>query len=201
MPNTTNIIVELRRKAGLTQEQVASHLGLTYSSYSRLEKRPETIKLGRLKRIAALFGVELPQIVGELPETVSLGGYGRAFDIKEIRDGELERTGRSANFSHAATVDSFALVVPDDAMAPDLSEDDLVLIDTGYDPAAGTLVLAQAPVTGEFVLRKYAPLHASDPNGPGFQLRSNDPNIGPIFCKPRSGRVVGVVAQLLRTFL
>lgn len=58
-------IVEARKNAKLTQEEVAGHLGITRQTYSKMESSPETISMGEASKLAQLFGVSVDDIFFE----------------------------------------------------------------------------------------------------------------------------------------
>lgn len=49
----------LRRKAGLTQADVAAQLGVSRQAISELENRPESATFERLMKLCAVLGVEI----------------------------------------------------------------------------------------------------------------------------------------------
>lgn len=55
-------LAQARKKAGLTQKQLADRVGVPQSQISRIEKNPDRTTVRTMKRIAAALGVE----VGEL---------------------------------------------------------------------------------------------------------------------------------------
>ncbi len=57
-------IKELRMKRGLTQERVASEIGVTQQIISRVEANEETVPLDLLIRIAQFFNVSTDYILG-----------------------------------------------------------------------------------------------------------------------------------------
>ena len=62
----------LRRRAGLSQEQLADRLGVTRQSVSKWEGGAAVPELGKLVALADLFGVTLDDLVREgreLPES------------------------------------------------------------------------------------------------------------------------------------
>jgi transcriptional regulator with XRE-family HTH domain len=61
---TDNIKI-LREARGLSQKQVADHLGITQQAYSNMEKKPERATLERLREIAQILQVELITLLGE----------------------------------------------------------------------------------------------------------------------------------------
>ena len=59
-------IRRLRREFGLTQEQVAKKLGVTYQCVSKWENETSAPDIERLPDIAALFGVTIDTLFVEL---------------------------------------------------------------------------------------------------------------------------------------
>lgn len=58
------IIKELRKKAGLTQFDLAEKLGLTQSNYAHLEAGKIDITFSRLKKIAEVFNISISELLG-----------------------------------------------------------------------------------------------------------------------------------------
>jgi HTH-type transcriptional regulator / antitoxin HipB len=61
------ILVGFRKHAGLTQEAVATRLGISQQSYAAFEAAPETASVERLFRVLRLFDVELKLGTAEAP--------------------------------------------------------------------------------------------------------------------------------------
>lgn len=55
----STLLQAFRKDAGMTQAQVASHLGVTQQTLSALERNAEAVSTGRLMRLLAILGVEL----------------------------------------------------------------------------------------------------------------------------------------------
>ena len=53
----------LRELKGLTQENIASHTGMSQKTYSLLENGRADIKIGDLEKIADLMEVSIPDIL------------------------------------------------------------------------------------------------------------------------------------------
>jgi DNA-binding XRE family transcriptional regulator len=53
-------IAPVRKRLGLTQEQLASRIGLSQSRVSRLEGASEDVTIAMLRRIAAVVAAEAP---------------------------------------------------------------------------------------------------------------------------------------------
>lgn len=53
---------EARKKADLTQEEVAGYLGISRVTYGKMESDPELVTLGDARILAELFGVSISEI-------------------------------------------------------------------------------------------------------------------------------------------
>jgi len=53
---------EARQAAGLTQAEVADHLGISRPTYIKMEKRPEEVTISDAITLADLFGVKVDAI-------------------------------------------------------------------------------------------------------------------------------------------
>ena len=53
----------LRDKSGLTQPQVASHLGIAYQSYQKMEKGRVSFRASTLSILANLYGIRPGQLI------------------------------------------------------------------------------------------------------------------------------------------
>lgn len=56
-------LAEARKKAGLTQKQLADRVGVPQSQISRLEKSPERTTVRTMKRLAAALGVNISALM------------------------------------------------------------------------------------------------------------------------------------------
>lgn len=65
MNDIGNKIRELREKRGLSQEYIASELGITQPSYARLEKEDERINITRLINIAGILKTTVSELINE----------------------------------------------------------------------------------------------------------------------------------------
>ncbi|MCI8397939.1 MAG: helix-turn-helix domain-containing protein [Oscillibacter sp.] len=57
-PTTGQLIKAARKKAGMTQAELASKLGVPYQSVSQWERDTRNPKYGTIKRIAAALGID-----------------------------------------------------------------------------------------------------------------------------------------------
>ena len=78
---TEEILRNLRRRAGLSQQQVAQALGIDRSAYTYLENGATELKLDRLLRLAKLYGVGVDEL---LPEEVLSPAFAAARRKKEV---------------------------------------------------------------------------------------------------------------------
>jgi transcriptional regulator with XRE-family HTH domain len=70
---------DLRQQAGLTQAQVAEHLGISARAYAFWERDPVALKAEQLAALAKLFDVSVDYLVGQEPPEKRKGGLiGRA---------------------------------------------------------------------------------------------------------------------------
>ena len=55
----------IREARGYSQEYIANKLNVTQQAYSNMEKKPETMTLGRLKELAKVLDVSLMVLIAE----------------------------------------------------------------------------------------------------------------------------------------
>lgn len=84
MPKTaTNPFLErfraLRKKAGLTQQDVAKHLDLNQATYSAMERGSQKIFTEYLPKIAKALGIQVWQIFADAEETGALDDQTKRF--------------------------------------------------------------------------------------------------------------------------
>ena len=60
-----NKLKMVRESSNLSQEYVASKLNLSQQAYSRMEKNPDNITVGRLRELSAILGVPFNTLAGE----------------------------------------------------------------------------------------------------------------------------------------
>jgi len=58
-----NLLVEARKKAGLTQSQLAAKLKIPQSQISRIERNPDRTTVRTLRRIARALAVDISALV------------------------------------------------------------------------------------------------------------------------------------------
>jgi len=192
----TNKLVSMREGAHLSQQEIAEKLGISVSTYSRLEKRPERMRTDRAIVLAKLFGVEVSEIQEGDYEGHQMAATGRAVPVHRIAAGKLEDTGKHQIYVFDLPGSAITVIVPDASMEPACCEGDLILINPEIEPTPGRTVLANSPVTDEAVLRSYAPLHPTDERAPGFILRAVNSSYPEITATAdRPGQIVGVATH------
>ena len=55
-------IQELRKKAGLSQEALASQLGISRQAYALYESHPDRVTIAQARRICSILGAEYERI-------------------------------------------------------------------------------------------------------------------------------------------
>jgi DNA-binding XRE family transcriptional regulator len=56
-------IAQARKRAGLTQSQLAERVGVPQSQISRIERNPDRTTVRTMKRVAAALGVEVAELL------------------------------------------------------------------------------------------------------------------------------------------
>ena len=79
------ILVGFRKAAGLTQAQVANHLGVTQQTYAQFEAKPESASVERLFNVLMLLKADL--ILAERSET-SMVAVRKEVSAKSVRKHE-----------------------------------------------------------------------------------------------------------------
>lgn len=89
MKSTIGInIVNLRNSQGLTQEHLASYLGVSREQISHYERGERRISVTKLNKLADLFGIELSEL---FEENIELQNLNLAFAFRsENTESDLE---------------------------------------------------------------------------------------------------------------
>jgi transcriptional regulator with XRE-family HTH domain len=74
------LLAEIRRKKGMSQELLADELGLSRTSITNIEKGRQPIQLHSLYRIARLLGVELKELLPS-PKVLELARSGEKLSV------------------------------------------------------------------------------------------------------------------------
>ena len=62
-------LIEARKKERYTQQNVADYLGISRITYAKMEKNPGDITLDDARRLAALFKVDVRDIIFPLSDS------------------------------------------------------------------------------------------------------------------------------------
>ncbi len=84
-------IKRIREDKDLLQKQVASHIGVDKSTYSKIEKGSREVTVKELQKMAQLFSMDIDQIVkfdGEIPKDITLEDKTAVEQVKLI--GQLD---------------------------------------------------------------------------------------------------------------
>lgn len=122
-----------RTACGFTQQQIADILGIDRSSYAYYETGKTTPSAENLRRLAALFGVDIEWFLGDIvpgllsePEDVfSVNRAIRASKMSELSDEERELVGLFRMLKGTADEDKLAEALRSvDALSPDSRRED-----------------------------------------------------------------------------
>lgn len=85
-------LVMLRKKAGLTQDQVAKKAGITREVYNSYEKGIRTPRLEYLKRLADALETDYNGLIGDWPSVLDVKAQIQEVikDLEELRDYEID---------------------------------------------------------------------------------------------------------------
>jgi transcriptional regulator with XRE-family HTH domain len=93
-------IKRIREQKGLLQKEVAAHLNLDKSAYSKLEKDLREVKVAELQKLSGLFDMTIDQLVnfeGDMPEEITVEDKSAVEQIKLI--GQLDDEDKKTVFS------------------------------------------------------------------------------------------------------
>ncbi|GAA3954497.1 helix-turn-helix domain-containing protein [Chitinophaga oryziterrae] len=91
--NLANNIKTIREEKGLMQKDVANHIGVDKSTYSKIEKGLREITVAELLKMSQLFNCSIDQIVnneGQLPREVILEDKSTVEQMRLIQQLEEE---------------------------------------------------------------------------------------------------------------
>lgn len=182
-------IRRLRKKARMTQKELAAAIGKSFSSVQKYELDIATPPLTVIQKIADAFGVDRWEVIGfnnvDIPqnddEFLSISNIERPDFYKAPLVGEIacgtpilaeENIEDYINVSASIKCD-FVLRCKGDSMAPKLLDGDLVMIHKQDDVQEGQIaaVLVDTEATLKHIYRL--------PGNQGVQLVSDNPNYAP----------------------
>ena len=136
---------QARLAKGLTQRQVAAHIGINQNTYSYWETGRSRVDTAALPRLAALFGVSVDYLLGnageETPKGVKIPVLGRVaagIPIEAVED-ILEYEEISPHM--AAQGEFFALQVKGRSMEPRMQEGDIIICKKQADAETGDVAV------------------------------------------------------------
>ncbi len=136
---------QARLAKGLTQRQVAAHIGINQNTYSYWETGRSRVDTAALPRLAALFGVSVDYLLGnageETPKGVKIPVLGRVaagIPIEAVED-ILDYEEISPHM--AAQGEFFALQVKGRSMEPRMQEGDIIICKKQSDAETGDVAV------------------------------------------------------------
>ncbi len=136
---------QARLAKGLTQRQVAAHIGINQNTYSYWETGRSRVDTAALPRLAALFGVSADYLLGnageETPKGVKIPVLGRVaagIPIEAVED-ILDYEEISPHM--AAQGEFFALQVKGRSMEPRMQEGDIIICKKQADAETGDVAV------------------------------------------------------------
>ena len=141
---------ELRKEKQLTLQQVATKLGVTRASVSKWETSSVRPELGRLEKLAEVFGVPVAYLLGDVNMT-SIATHpvldyagGQVFELKAL----MRSSQDSFPTTSGASNKSFFIRVDDDSLTHSknlsIQLGSLVLVDPELQPRSGEVVLIRS---------------------------------------------------------
>lgn len=166
-------IRDARERAGMTQQALAEHCGVSRAAVAQWETGTTRPSLEHLRRAADAMGVWVSWITGEgeysgrEEEAVPYRPRGRSVPVIDfVQAGDWNAVtdpyppGRGMDnlvTEQSLGANAFCLVVKGDSMAPDFAEDDKIIIDPDVAPQPGDLVVAKLEGDEEATFKKYRP--------------------------------------------
>ncbi len=136
---------EARLAKGLTQRQVAMHMGINQNTYSYWETGRSRVDTAALPRLAALFGVSVDYLLGNAAEASPkgvripvLGRVAAGIPIEAVED-VLDYEEISPQM--AAQGEFFALQVKGRSMEPRMQEGDIIICKKQADVETGDVAV------------------------------------------------------------
>ena len=196
---------ELRIAAKLKLKDMGQLLGVDTSTYQRHE-RSGTFQADRIAVIAKTFGVQVEEITGGAQTRSLAGRVTRSLPIMSIAlKPEMHHEIGICYPKRPISTKAYAVEMPDNSMqsgrggAGSFEQGDWLIVDPAAPLRMGSIVHAVDPTTDENLIRRYMPLHVSDPRAPGFVLKSANSDYPDIYVSARyKNAVLGVVIEMGR---
>ena len=171
---------EVRKAVNMSQQQLASLLGVTQATLSGWENEKYEIDNGSLNKCADIFGVSIDYLLGrnDLTENKKsfkipvLGYVAAGIPIEEIENildyEELNTADYSSNYTY------FGLKIKGDSMFPRIQAGDVVIVRKQSDVESGEIAIVR--VNGDEATCKQLKKHEE-----GITLISFNPQYSPMF--------------------
>ncbi|HYM31982.1 MAG TPA: LexA family transcriptional regulator [Candidatus Cybelea sp.] len=142
-----NRLRELRKRAGLTLENVSEKVGLSISQISRLEREASDLTGERLQQFAALYECTPADLISEGRTSVPLVGYvGGGAEVYPFDDAPLGGGFEQVDAPPNETRTVIAVEVRGDSMFPAYREGDLIYYAREHDFSPDACVGAECVV-------------------------------------------------------
>lgn len=204
-------IAATREKAGKTPSEIAKAIGITQSAIAQWETDETKPSLANLLKFVEATGGSLDFILRAVEGAGSL----QKFDPKEhaplVSRVEAGRWGNVLTpFTLAETQpyvelhrqprgSAIALEIDGLSMAPEFEPPDIIVIDTGLEPAPGDLVVAVVNGDGDATFKQYRPRGLDENDQPIIELAPLNPNYPSLVINARHpGRIIGTLLQHIR---
>ena len=190
-----------RKSAGLTQAQVAEHIGINQNTYSYWESGKTRIDARSLQRLAELFGVPVDTLLDDTiskSKGVKIPVLGRVQAGVPIEAMEEILDYEEITSEMAATGEFFALMIKGDSMEPRMREGDVVIVRKQSDVTSGDTAVVIVNGHDATVKRLIKKEHV-------LMLQPTNPAHEPLFFTPEEIKklpvvVIGRVVELRAKF-
>jgi SOS-response transcriptional repressor LexA len=198
-----------REAAGLTQEKLATHCGVSRAAVAQWEAGVTRPSLDNLVKAADTLGVWLSWLtMGDqsLPDTPNPFATATRQGIPVI---DLARAGEWDAKQAAVMNDvpriagdpdhspqAFALAIGDESMTPDFRAGDKIIIDPEVTPQPGDFVIAKLDRDAESVFRKFRPRGEDGKGGATVELVPLNPDWPTVTLGAEApGRIIGTLVE------
>ena len=203
-------IRDTRKRAKLTQQQLADWCGVSRAAVAQWENGTTNPATERVVKAAAALGVDSGYLLGSNyavdPDSHEPIVGGRQLAIVDfVQATAMPELAARLSGSEILIADKpmsqgcFALIVKDRSMSPDFEVGDRVIVDPEVKPDPGDFVVAHVFADQEAVLRKCRPRNAQQSGQPEYELVPLNPDWPTEYINAQSpGKVIGTVVERRR---